>query len=432
MNIAIIGAGWAGCAAAWQAHKLGYRATVFEAAPFIGGRARKHSSQALGQIADNGQHILLGAYQSTLALMRELDLEPKQHFHRFDLDISSMKADFCFRTAALPAPWHLLGAPFRSRGVKFSEFLQLQQLQRYLKKQRWQVQPGTTVAELLQQTGQSTRLTQKLWHPLCVAALNTPIEQACAQLFAHVLRDSLGADRSATQMLIPLRNMSDLWPQRALQHARVRTRHPIRAVQRQGQQYLLDGQPFDGVIIATNAPSAYRLLQSLDAEKQKLDFVNQITSLDYNPIATLYLKPEKPWENPHVMRMLDEDLHGLAAGQWVFNHGALNNSELYPLIAVTISYANRLQGHDKTEIARAIIAQINHQSPWPLPTITAFELITEKRATFIAKPHLSRPHPQTPWPNVLLAGDWVHNDYPAVLEGAVRSGIMAAKALQPH
>lgn len=132
------------------------------------------------------------------------------------------------------------------------------------------------------------------------------------------------------------------------------------------------------------------------------------------------------------MRMLDEDLHGLAAGQWVFNHGALNNSELYPLIAVTISYANRLQGHDKTEIARAIIAQINHQSPWPLPTITAFELITEKRATFIAKPHLSRPHPQTPWPNVLLAGDWVHNDYPAVLEGAVRSGIMAAKALQPH
>ncbi|MEZ2721744.1 hydroxysqualene dehydroxylase HpnE [Paenalcaligenes hominis] len=428
MRIGIIGAGWAGAAAAWQLHKDGHEAVVFEAAHEIGGRARNHDSKRLGQVVDNGQHLLLGAYASTLALMQELGLNPDDHFYRFDLDIYSADQLFRFKTAPLPAPFHLLGPLFKAKGLAFKDRLALVKLYRYLGTHRWRVPQGQTVNTLLQQTQQPEVLVQKLWHPLCIAALNTPIEKACAQLFANVLRDSLGGPRAATQMLIPLRAMGNLWAKRALQHAQVHTGSIVRSIEITANSYAINGQHLDGVIVATNSPSCYQLLQKLDSGKQYIEFVESISAFCFNPIATLYLLPQYAWENPHPMLMLEEDLHGLEAGQWVFNHAALTGSDLGNVIAVTISYANRLQGHSKEAITAAIVQQIQQQSVFPLPPIVASELITEKRATFVAHPQLNRPTIHTPWPGLMLAGDWVQNPYPAVLEGAVQSGLAAARA----
>src|SRR5690625_7597521 len=86
-----------------------------------------------------------------------------------------------------------------------------------IKKQRWHPPVGQTVAQLLTQCGQSPLLIERLWQPLCIAALNTPIDEACAQIFAAVLRDSLGSGRHSTQLLIPLKDMTQLWVQQALQ-----------------------------------------------------------------------------------------------------------------------------------------------------------------------------------------------------------------------
>lgn len=429
MRIAVIGAGWAGAAAAWQLQQDGHHATVFEASHTIGGRARKHRSTPLQQLVDNGQHILLGAYSSTLALMQALQIDVEASFYRFDLNILSADGSFQFKTAPLPAPFHLLGPLLNAKGVRVADRLKLVQLQRYLIKHNWQTPPGMSVLGLLQHTQQPNVLIQKLWHPLCIAALNTPIETACAQLFANVLRDSLGGKRRDTQMLIPLRNMSDLWAQTALAQADLRLGQTVRQLVKKDRHYHIHDEPFDGVIVATNVPSAARLLQNLDAAKQNRAFVDSLSGFSFNPIATLYLQPETPWQNPHPMLMLEEDLQGLAAGQWVFNHAAMPGSELAPIIAVTISYSNRLHGHSKETIQAAIVDQINQQCPIPLPPLAGSELITEKRATFVASPGLTRPELHTPWPNVVLAGDWVNNDYPAVLEGAVHSGLAAAKAL---
>lgn len=428
MRIGIIGAGWAGAAAAWQLHKDGHEAVVFEAAHEIGGRARNHDSKRLGQVVDNGQHILLGAYASTLTLMQELGLNPDEHFHRFDLDIYSADQHFRFKTAPLPAPFHLLGPLFNAKGLALKDRFALLKLYRYLRVHRWRVPKGQTVSTLLQQTQQPKVLIQKLWHPLCIAALNTPIDQACAQLFATVLRDSLGGARAATQMLIPLRTMGSLWAKRALQHAKMHTGSVVRAIETTANGYVINGQRLDGVIVATNSPSCHQLLQRLDTDNQNSEFVSALSAFCFNPIATLYLLPQYAWENPHPMLMLDEDLQGLQAGQWVFNHAALSGSDLGKVIAVTISYANRLQGYSKETITAAIVQQIQQQSVFPLPPIVASELITEKRATFVAQPQLNRPTTHTPWPGIMLAGDWVQTPYPAVLEGAVQSGLAAARA----
>lgn len=429
MRVGVIGAGWAGAAAAWQLHKHGHHAIVFEAAHQAGGRARSYYSKNLDTNIDNGQHILLGAYKATLSLMQELGLDLDRCFYRFDLDIYSADQSFRFKTAPLPAPFHLLGPLLSAKGLSFQDKLALVRLHYSLQRQGWKTQPDLTVLQLLQQTKQPALLIQKLWHPLCIAALNTPIETACAQLFANVLHDSLGGSRAATQMLIPLNTMTDLWVTTALKHAETHYGHVVRQITKTSIGYEIDGHALDAVIVATNSPSCHKILQNLDKDKQNLGFVESIPHLSFNPIATLYLRPTHAWNNPYPMLMLEEDMNSLAAGQWVFNHAALPGSTLGHTIAVTISYANRLAGASKEQITAAIIEQIQQQCSVPMPSIIASELITEKRATFIAKPGLQRPTLNTPWPRVVLAGDWVQNPYPAVLEGAVRSGISAAKAV---
>lgn len=427
-KIAVIGAGWAGAAAAWQLHKNGKQVTVFESAHTVGGRARQHSSTLLGQTVDNGQHILLGAYCETLALMQEMGIDTNKVFYRFDLDIHSLDDSFRFKTAPLPAPLHLLGPLLKTKGIGLSDRLKLISLQSYLVRRRWQVPSLMTVSQLLKQTKQPLILIQKLWTPLCIAALNTPIDTACAQLFAQVLKDSLGAKRQDTQMLIALRNMSDLWATRALQHADLRLGHSVRQLEKAGnsQGYKVNGEVFDGVVIATNSPSAARLTRSLVSTPPQQDFLKKMQQFQFNAIATLYLQPEKAWKNPYPMQMLNEHIESLGAGQWVFNHAAIPNSELKNIISISISDANWLQNHSKADITAAIIKQIKAQTQIPLPKIIATELISEKRATFVAIPGLNRPTVDTPWADIKLAGDWVQSEYPAVLEGAVRSGLAAA------
>ena len=440
-KVAIIGAGWAGAAAAWQLHKNGHQAIVFEASHTIGGRARKHHSTTLKQVADNGQHLLLGAYSATLQLMQELGINTAEAFYRFDLDIHSADGSFRFKTAPLPAPLHLLGPLVHAKGITLSERLKLLNLHFYLVKNRWKVPTWMTVSELLVRTKQPDLLIEKLWAPLCIAALNTPIEIACAQLFANVLRDSLGAKRQDTQMLIPLCNMTDLWAQSALQHADVRLGHAVTSLTlalnttaNSAEKYLINNnntEQFDAVIIASNAPPAARLLQPLVQAQNtaQQELLSALQSIHFNPIATVYLQPETAWQNPHPMLMLDEDKNSLAAGQWVFNHAAIPKSELGNVISITISDAAWLQNHKKNTVMDAVILQVQYQSQTPLPPIIAKEMITEKRATFMARPGMRRPTTNTPWGGIKLAGDWVENEYPAVLEGAVRSGINAANEL---
>lgn len=431
MKVAVIGAGWSGAAAAWQLNKNGHQAVVFEAARTIGGRARKYSSPILSQVIDNGQHILLGAYSSTLGLMQEIGINTDECFYRFDLDILSANQRFRIKTAPLPAPLHLASVLLTAKGISLQQRFKLVALQHYLIKNRWRVPSNMTVLQLLKHTQQPDILIEKFWQPLCIAALNTPIETASAQLFSAVLRDSLGGSRQDAQILIPLVNMSDLWPQSALKFADLRLGVVIRELVKKENGYEVDGELFDAIIIATNAPSTARLLKPLiknnTLEKTKL--IQSLEQLTFNPIATVYLQPERPWKNPHAMLMLEENRQHLALGQWVFNHAAMANSELKNMISVTISDANHLIKYSKTQIIDAIIHQIQTQACIPLPRINRSELITEKRATFAAHTLLRRPTVHTPWAGVKLAGDWVDSDYPAVLEGAVRSGIAAAHAI---
>lgn len=459
MRIAVIGAGWAGLAAAVHAKQLGHTADVFEAGLVPGGRARRVWSRALHAHIDNGQHILLAAYTETLALMRELGLDPEALFYRERLTLQSADGHFSLRSLPLPTPLNLLGGVLLAKGLGPAEKLRLVALCARLRRRNWLITPGLTVAQWLVQGAQSSRVVGVFWRPLCVAALNTPPEEACAQLFANVLRDSIGGPTTASGVLIPRTDLSQLWPERAAQYleascdsdgqlahsssSTLQLGHAVKTLQASANGVEVDGANYDAAIVATNTPSAHRLLSQLTPAPDTAQYLGALSRFDFIPIATITFRVEQAWQLPHPMMLLREDPEQLEFGQWLFDRslyarqagaaigssGADNTAPA--LLHVVISDARTMMAHDQEQVVAAVARQIQTQAneSGARAAICGHHVIVEKRATFAARPGLARPVNLSPWPRIAVAGDWTDTGYPGVLEGAVRSGRLAAKCL---
>ena len=432
LRVAVVGAGWAGLAAAAQLHEAGCAVTVHDAGRVPGGRARR-VERDVGPALDNGQHILLGAYGQTLALMRRLGCDPQHLFLRTRLRLESADGSFRLAAPALPAPLHAAWALAAARGLSLSERLAALRLMRALRAAAWSVPPDWTVAQLLQRHGQPPRLCARLWTPLCLAALNTAPHEACATLFATVLRDSLAGARQASDILLPRTDLSALWPDAAAALGDWRPGHAVRELRASQGQVEVDGQAYDAAVLAVPPPAAAALLAGLPARPGADELRDALRAFRYLPIATVTLELAGPWRLPRPMMMLFEDPARGHAGQWVFDRAALAGRPESGELAVVVSAAHGLPGR---EAAAALLAeQVREQAARhpgrlpPMPAVAASACIVEKRATFAAVPGLCRPAQETPWPRIALAGDWTDTGYPGVLEGAVRSGLAAARVL---
>lgn len=430
MNIAVIGAGWAGLAGAVRLHDAGHHCTVLEAAPMVGGRARSIRSAALGAIIDSGQHILLGAYTETLALMDRLGVPAEGTLDALALCLESADGRFRLSAGGLPAPWDHLLAIVGARGLSLADRLCLIRTLAALKRARWQVPAGTTVGNWLSGNGASAQLRRRFWEPLCLATMNTAIDTADAELFANVLRDSLGSDANASRMLIPRGTLSQLWPDAACALLPdVRLGHAVRLIRSTDTGYLVDGEHFDGMILATPPTVARRLLQGLALPPAQIDWWQGWPDWSFEPISTISLRLAQPWDlSPGMLMLWDRPGRG-QFGQWLFNRRADHPGG--PMAHVVISQAGRCAGVPVENLIQGTIAQLREQVRVPMPDVLAQTAIREKRATFSAVPGLRRPGTLTPWPNIMLAGDWTDTGYPAVLEGAVRSGLAAAAHMRP-
>lgn len=417
-RIAVVGAGWAGLAAAVRLTASGRPVTLYEMAPRAGGRARR--VEQAGWTLDNGQHILIGAYTATLALMRAVGVDPDTVLHRTPLTLQYADGRGLRLPAGAAVPAFVRGV-LACRSWTWAERIALLGAAA-----RWRLN-GFRCNETLTVDGLCAtlpgRVRQDLIDPLCVAALNTPAQDASAAVLLRVLRDALFSGAGAADLLLPRAPLDELLPAPAVgwlgaAGAEIRTGRRVQVVAPAGAGWTVDGEAFAQVVLACSAGEAARLAQPLDAA-----WADQARSLKYEPIMTVYL------DAPGLrlpLPMMALDAGPQAPAQFVFDHGALGGRA--GLLACAISGAAPWVERGADATAQATLAQLRAAfAGWP-PAAEVVRVLAEKRATFRCTPGLQRP-PGAIGPGLHAAGDYVAGPYPATLEGAVRSGVEAANAV---
>jgi squalene-associated FAD-dependent desaturase len=443
LQVGVIGAGWAGCAAAVSATLLGHRVTLFEATKVAGGRARavpSHEDRGAPLILDNGQHILIGAYSATLDLMQRVGADPDRLLRRQSLALQFADGSG-LRLPDWPAPLDVLAGIASARGWSLSDKLSLLRVALGWRRANFVCDEQLSVADLCRDLRR--RVRDEMIDPLCVSALNTPSSQASASVFLRVLKDSLFSGRGGSNLLLPRVDLGQLFPVPSLawlQHQGA-TVHMGRRVAQIGcldDRWEADGENFDTLILATPVRDAMRLLQgALDRgsiDRQVLpaqDWLAHASLLAHEAIATVYVSTEQQMPRSALAMpaepraTLARTMLALRSGaarpaQFVFDRGQLGGPA--GLLAFVVSAGQ----HERAELEAQVLAQ--GRAELGLSDLRPMQTIVEKRATFACTPGLLRPSP-TILPGLLACGDYVAGPYPSTLEGAVRSGQQAARCL---
>ena len=428
--VVVVGGGWAGLAAAVELSAHEIPVTLLESAPQLGGRAR--SIDARGMTTDNGQHLFIGAYASVLGLMERIGVDCQRAFLRQPLSLRLIKGNrtsLYFKVPRLPEPLHLLSAFLTARGLSTADRIQALRFGRRLPKLANAAHEDINVQALLLSEAQTPALIHKLWGPLCIAALNTPPDEASAQLFLHTLRESFLGLRKHSDLLIPRLPLAELLPIPCADY-----------LQQRGVKIAL-GERVTGLEIGVSAVQAVKtrsrrinarhvilaaphvISRRLMSHHQALQALcTQLSELGNEPVITLYLQYPAYTRLPQPVLGLEDTV-----SQWVFDRRICGQPGLF---AVVISSTGRHCQMTTAELTRTVAAELATSFPdWP-PHQQSL-LIREKRATFSSRVGIDqiRPDNKTPVHGLWLAGDYTANGLPATVEAAVRSGISCAQTI---
>lgn len=425
MRVAVVGAGWAGMAAAVALAQAGHEAIVFEATRTLGGRARGLQAtlpDGTATTLDNGQHILIGAYTECLRLMQAVGVATAAALLRTPLTLRFPDG----RGIALPdwpAPLDVAAGIATARGWGWGDKLALLRAALGWRRAGFVCAPATTVAQLC--GALTPRVREELIDPLCVSALNTPADEASGQVFLRVLRDALFGVRGGSQLLLPRQDLGALFPEAAARWlaahgGQVRTGHRVQRIETDAARpgtWRVDGEAFDRVCLACPPWEAERLVAQAGTAAPGPDsgatapWLAQASALRFEAIATVYaFGPGAALPLP----MLSLRSGPAAPAQFVFDRARLGGPA--GLLAFVVSASDG----EREELQHRVLAQAAGQLG--LHGLQPVQTVVEKRATFACTPGLVRPG-QRIAPGLLACGDYVDGPYPATLEGAVRSAL---------
>jgi squalene-associated FAD-dependent desaturase len=442
-SVLIIGAGLAGLAAAAALAPRGFRVTLLEARNRMGGRAGSFTDAATGQLLDVCQHVSMGCCTNLAHLFRTLGVahflrpQPCLYFMTPDRRLSRFRAD------GFPAPFHLARSFATAHYLTYAEKLRIAWGLACLQRTPDDADPPFT--DWLDRHGQTPRTVDRFWGLVLTSALNETPERIGLCYARKVFLDGFLRHRRGFEVELPLVPLGRLYGPElkrwlhnhqvqlilncsakafSFQEGRVRTvltrRHTdanlcVASTDQPEIQadWYIAAVPFD------------RLLDLLPADVVGgHPFFGNLRHLETSPITSVHLWYDRPVTTlPHVV-LVD------CLGQWVFNRGEAAPGDHYVQVVVSAARQFRGLGHD--EVQRRMVVELGRLFPAAAPSaLVRARVVTERAATFSAVPGVDRwrPGQLSPIPNLLVAGDWTATGWPATMEGAVRSGYLAAEAI---
>ncbi|MBU6194020.1 MAG: hydroxysqualene dehydroxylase HpnE [Burkholderiales bacterium] len=428
-RVGVVGAGWAGLAAAVALADQGWQVVLWEMAPTPGGRGRSGIEQALpdGPVLelDAGQHILIGAYRESLGLMQRLGVDVQAAFWRGPLQLLDPKGQGLKLPSGPPVLAFVRALAGHSHWPWGARLRLLRLLARWHQR-GFTCEPGLTVAQLC--AALPPVVMNELIEPLCVAALNTPAQGADAQVFLRVLADGLFAGPGGSDLLIPRWPLRGVLPTPALAHleeggAQLHLADRVQALEPLGQgRWRVQAKAtheLDRLLLATTAPEAARLLAPWDPH-----WAQAAQALRFEPIVTTWVHAPGVRLPSPMVRLND------GPAQFAFDLQAVGLPWPGGLSLVSSDAGPALQA-GLPAVEQAVLQQALRLPGADPTTARAVRSIAERRATFVCAPGLQRPAPQAAAAHggLWVAGDYIAGPYPSTLEGAVRSGVAAAQQI---
>ena len=409
-QLTIVGAGWAGLAAAVAATQAGWHVQLYEAAVTAGGRARSLQQSFGGKPLDNGQHVLIGAYRETLTLMRTVGLKPDTLLQRLPLDLRFPDGQG-LKLPDWPKPLNLLTGILHAQGWSLHDKARLIQAAWGWQRSQFECDPTWTVAQLCAASMLSPRVMQQLIELLCLSALNTFVHEASASVFLRILHDALLGDAGSSDLLVPRVDLGALMPDACLKwlsNHGARVHLGSRVSVTQIHDLYRTSSPSNAILLACPPWEAARLMADIAP-----NWAYQCSELPHTAIATVYLQSKDAG-----FKGLPQPMVALLSGsqkpaQFVFDKGLLSNQQ--GLLAAVVSACTT----DRDLVAEQVQVQVSNQLG--LNHLEIVQTVVEKRATLACTPSLNRPEPLVA-KDLWACGDYIQGPYPSTLEGAVRSG----------
>ena len=432
----------AGCALA----EAGFRVTLFERRPYLGGRASSYQHPGTGEIVDNCQHVLLGCCTNLLDFYRRAGVQDKIRWYEKLTFLEPGGRASVIAPSWLPAPLHTAPAFLRAECLDLRDKMAIGRAMVALAPSA-PPDLGETFLDWLKRHGQTAQAIERFWKTILVSALNEDLDRVSVPYAAQVVRESFLKSAAAGRMGIPRVPLTELYGAAGdyirARGGEIQFRAGVESfrseafgvnVTTNGQEqkfdYLVLAVPFDGVArMLPDTPSAAPLAAALGQFSTSpitgihLWFDRQISDLDHAVLLDRTIQ----WMF-HKSRLID------ARSNDARNHdareGDANGSGSY--VELVVSCSRSLVEKSKADIVDLAVKEAQEYFPGAREAkLLKSTVIKEVHATYSPRPGIDqhRPQPDTAWPRVFLAGDWTATGWPATMEGAVRSGYLAAEAV---
>jgi squalene-associated FAD-dependent desaturase len=428
--VAVVGGGLAGLAAAAALSEAGVRVTVLEARRRAGGRAASFEDPVAGGLVDACQHVAMGCCTNFLDLCRQAGLADALRRDRTLWFIGPDGARAaCTPSRLLPAPMHLapllLGMRHFSFREKVSLGLGMLQLARY--RERAGGPAGDTALRWLESVGQPERVIRLFWQPVLESALGESIDLVSTAAARKVAVDAFLAHRDAADMFVPMEPLGTLFGDRLVawlegRGVTVEAGRSVTTIERDADGRATavihgDGRtPCDAAIVALPWRQAARVVPDLVPAADE--------RFAGSPITAVHL-----WFDRDCIDLPHAVLVGRVS-QWVFRPDAAEGRQP-GYCQVVISASRGLLGGDREKLVAAVVAELRDTFPAARDAVLVdARVVTDPTAVLSVRPGVDafRPAAVTSVPNLFLGGDWTATGWPSTMEGAVRSGRLAASA----